>query len=134
MTGVQTCALPIYDLTGRRRAAGLRDLDRAGQRLDNIGGEMGAIGRGQCRVLLALEVIMQDDLVAVVGQNQVDAASLEIAMEQEMRVGNDDRIFRSLRMRWIDMNVRVRMLRTVAICGKRGVKFASVIQWTTAIR
>ena len=80
------------DVSGSRTAVGLAILDVAGERADDIAGEMGAIGRGQRRVLLALEVVLQDQLLVVVGKDQVDAGSLEIAVEQQMRVRNDDRI------------------------------------------
>ena len=54
-------------------AVGLRELGVPGQRVDDVAGEMGAIGRRQRRPLLALEVIVQDEFVAVAGQDEVDA-------------------------------------------------------------
>ena len=47
-------------------AVGLRKLGIAGQRVDDVAGEVGAIGRSQRRPLLALEVVMQDEF-AVLG-------------------------------------------------------------------
>jgi hypothetical protein len=48
------------DLGHARRAVGLRQLDVTGQRVDDVAGEMGAIGRCQRRALLTLEVVMQN--------------------------------------------------------------------------
>ena len=72
--------------------------DMAGQRVDDVAGQMRAVGRGDRRALLALEVIVQDEFVVVPGQDQVDAGALEIAIEQELRIGNDDRIRRRMHM------------------------------------
>ena len=85
------------DLAGAGTAIGLRIFDVTGQRVDEIAGEMGAIGRGQRRALLALEVIMQDQFLVVLGKNEIDAGPLELSAEKQMRVGNDDRIRRSVR-------------------------------------
>ena len=41
----------------------LRVFDMAGQRVDEVAGEMGAVGRGQRRAFLALEVIVQDQFL-----------------------------------------------------------------------
>ena len=46
-------------------AVGLRHLDVAGQRIDDVAGEIGAIGRGQRGALLALEVVVQHQLAIV---------------------------------------------------------------------
>ena len=46
-------------------AVGLRKLGVPGQRVDDVAGEVGAIGRGQRRPLLALEVVMQDQFAVV---------------------------------------------------------------------
>ncbi len=74
--------------------------DMAGQRLDDIAGEMGAIGRRQRRALLALEVIVQDQLLIVSRKDQIDAGPREVAVEKQMRIRNDDRICRCMgRMR-----------------------------------
>ena len=73
----------MADHLGRAGAAvGLRKLDMAGQRVDDVAGEMGAVGRGQRRALLALEIILQHQLAIVLGKDEVDAGSLEVAIEQ----------------------------------------------------
>ena len=102
--------------------------------LTMIAGEMGAIGRRQRGALLALEVIVQDQFVVVLGKDQVDAGPLEVAVEQQMRVGNDDRIRRRMRRvrgNRLDVAMPMRM-QARAVSGKLGVEFASVIQWATA--
>src|SRR5262249_43762448 len=53
------------DLPRRRTGSGLADLDIAGQRLDDVAGEMRTIGRSQRGALLALEIIMQHELAVV---------------------------------------------------------------------
>ena len=58
------------DLGHAGAAVGLRELGVAGQRVDDVAGEVGAIGRGQRRPLLALEVIVQHHFVAVAGQRR----------------------------------------------------------------
>ena len=80
----------LADARRCRRPA--RYCDVAGQRVDDVAGEMGAIGRRQRGALLALEVILQDQFLVVLGKDQVDAGPLEIAVEQQMRVRNDDRV------------------------------------------
>ena len=85
------------DLAGARAAVGLRVLTCAGQRVDDVAGEMGAIGRRQRGALLALEVIVQDQFVVVLGKDQVDAGPLEVAAEKQMRVRDDDGVRRSVR-------------------------------------
>ena len=86
-------------------AVGLRELDVAGQRIDDVAGEMGAIGRGQRRALLALEIVVQHQLAVVLGEDEVDARALEVAGEQQMRVGNDDRVRRRMCRNAVDMDV-----------------------------
>ena len=90
-----------------RAAVGLRKLGVAGQRVDDVAGQMRAVGRGQRRALLALEVIVQDQLAVVLGKDEVDARSLEIAVEQQMRVGDDDRAGRRMRGNAVDMRMRI---------------------------
>ena len=85
------------DLAGAGAAVRrLRVFDVAGQRVDKITGKMGAVGRGQRRALLALEVIMQDQFLIVLGKDQIDAGPLEISVEKQMRVRDDDRVRRSV--------------------------------------
>ena len=86
-------------------AVGLRELGVPGQRVDDVAGEMGAIGRGQRRPLLALEVIMQHEFAVVAGQDQVDARPLEIAGEQQMGVRNDNGVGRRMRRNLVDMEL-----------------------------
>ncbi len=71
----------------------------AGQRIDEIAGEMRAVGRGQRRALLGLEIIVQDEFVIVLGQDQIDAGPLEVCVEKQMRVRNNDRVCGNLRVR-----------------------------------
>jgi len=80
------------DLPDHRTGAGLADLDMPGERVDDVAGQMRAVGRGQRGALLALEIIVEHDFAVIAGQDQVDAGPLEVRVEQEMRVGNDDRI------------------------------------------
>jgi hypothetical protein len=70
-------------------------------------------------------------LVVVPGQDQVDAGSLEISVEQQVRVRNEDRIYGRMRGDRIDVKVGIGM-RTCAINGQFGIEFARVIQKTTA--
>ena len=84
-------------LADARAAIGLRELSMAGQRVDDIAGEMGAIGRGQRGALLALEVVMQHEFVVVLGQDQIDAGPLEVAVEQQMRIRDDNGVRRRMR-------------------------------------
>ena len=82
------------------------------QRVDNIAGEMGAVGRRQRSALLALEVIRHDQFVVVLGKDQVKAGSLEISVEQQLRIGDDNRIRRSVRSgrrNGFEVAVRMRM-------------------------
>ena len=61
-------------------AVGLRELGVPGQRVDDVAGEVGAIGRGQRGALLALEVIVQHEFAVAAGEDQVDARALEVAV------------------------------------------------------
>lgn len=56
--------------------------DVAGQRVDDIAGEMGSIRRCQRDMFLALEVVVQDQFLIVIGNDQIDAGPLEIAVEK----------------------------------------------------
>src|SRR6266481_3856606 len=100
------------------------------QRVDNIAGEMGAVGRRQRSALLALEVIRQEQFVVILGKDQVNAGSLEIAVEQQMRSGDDDRIRGGVRSGWrnsLEVAMRMRM-RAWTSNGEHGIIFAGVIQ------
>jgi len=77
----------------------------------------------------------------LVGQHEVETCALELAIEDQVSIGNNERAVghvtvrlrdkrlgdKSLGRKGIDMNVRGRA-GTLAIKGNRGVKFASVIQ------
>ena len=121
-------------LAGAGVAVGLRIVDVAGQRIDEIAGEVGAIGGRQCGPLLALEVIVQDQLLVVLGKDEVDARPLEVAVEEQLCVGNDDRARRSvggMRGDGLDMAMLVGM-QARAVSGKLAVEFTGIIQWATA--
>ena len=113
------------------RAAGLAILHLAGQRVDEVAGQVGAVGGSERGVLLALEIVVQDEFAVVLGKDQVDAGSREIAVEQKLRVGNQDRIRGGVRGQMIDVDIGGRM-RARAVRRNRGVKFANVIQRGTA--
>jgi hypothetical protein len=53
------------NLADARAAVRLGELNVPCERVDNIAGQVGAIGRRQRGALLALEVIVQDQLVVV---------------------------------------------------------------------
>ena len=108
---------------GRHGATGLSEFDMTGQRVDQLAGQMRAVGRGERLMLFAFEVLVQDELVIVTGEDQVDAGAFEIGIEQEMRVGNDDRICRRMDMAGIEMDEMGMIPR--AVRGNRAVKFAS---------
>jgi hypothetical protein len=91
---------------------------------------VGAIGRRQRDALLALEIIMQDQFVVVVGQDQVDAGSLELSAEQQLGVRDDNGIRRSVRRRAIDMCMHSGV-RNRAINRQLGVEITNEIQWAT---
>ena len=69
-------------------AVGLRELGVPGERVDDVAGEMGAIGRSQRGALFALEVIVQHDLAVALGEDQIDARPLEVAVEQQLSIRN----------------------------------------------
>ena len=86
-------------------AIGLGVVDLAGQRIDDVAGEMGAIGRGQRKAVLTLEVVMHDQFAVGVGKDQVDAGPLEIGAEQQMSIRNDDGVRRRVRRRRIGLDM-----------------------------
>ena len=86
-------------------AVGLRKLGVPGQRVDDVAGEVGTIGGSQRRPLLALEVVMQDELAVVAGENQVDARSLEVAVEQQVGIRNGNGVGRRMRRNAADLEV-----------------------------
>ena len=58
---------------------------------------------------------------------------VEIRIEQEVRIGNDDGVRGRMSRKRVEVDVGMRS-RALAIRGKRGIKFANVIQRATAIR
>ncbi len=117
-------------LAGARAAVRLSIFGVAGERADDIAGEVRAIGRRQRRALLALEVIMQDQFVVVPGKDQVDAGPLEISVEKQLRVRDDDGVRRRVRSvpgNRLDMGMALGM-QTRAVSRELGVEFARVIQ------
>src|SRR5216683_6970267 len=102
----------------------------AGKRVDDVASKVGAIGRRQRGALLAPEIIRQDQFVVLVGQDKVDTGSLEISVEQELRVGDDDGArgsVQGMRRHGIDVKMPMRM-RTRAIKRQLGIEFAGVVQ------
>ena len=86
-------------------AVGLRKLGIAGQRVDDVAGEVGAIGRSQRRPLLALEVVMQDEFAVLSGQNEVDARPFEVPGEEQVGIRNDNGVGRRMRRNAADLEV-----------------------------
>jgi hypothetical protein len=74
---------------------------------------------------------MQDQLMAICGQDQIGAGALVFAIEQEMRVRDDDRIGGRMRRRRVEVHqspgIRVGM-RARSFKETSGVGRASVIQ------
>ena len=130
------------DLRRGGAGCGLRVLDMARQRVDDVAGEVGAVGRGDRRALVAPEIIMNDELVTVMGQHEVAACALEVAVEDQVGVGNDERAVGHVAMplgdeglggKGIGIAVAGRA-RALAIQEGCSVKFASVIQPATIKR
>jgi len=73
---------------------------------------------------------MQDEFAIVLGQDQVDAGTLEVRVEQELRIGNDDRVRRRMRMAGVKMDIG---MGGAPMASRRNpaVEFASVIQRAT---
>ena len=69
--------------------------------------------------------------MAVAGQDQVDAGSFEIAVEQQMRVGDDNGVRRSMPpLNGLDIGTRIRIqMRAQIISGRLGVEFTDEAQW-----
>ena len=116
------------DLAGRRTAAGLRILNLTGKGIDEIPREMGAIGRCQRRMLLALEVVMQHEFAAVAGENEIDTCALELTAKQQLSVRNNDRIRRNVggvNRFYVGLPTQ---MRAEVFRGPPGVNFSRVIQ------
>ena len=86
-------------------AVGLRELGVPGQRVDDVAGEVGAIGRGQRGPFLALEVLAQHEFLVAAGEDQVDARPLEIPMEQQMSIRNNYGVGRRMCRNLVDMEL-----------------------------
>ncbi|WP_249140601.1 MULTISPECIES: hypothetical protein [Bradyrhizobium] len=74
---------------------------------------------------------MKDEFLTVAGQHQVDAGALEIAVEDQVGIGNNEGARRNLAVALDGKKIDMAMgwgMKTLAIQGKRGVKLASVIQ------
>ena len=78
------------DLASVVDVRGLRVFDMARKRVDDVAGEMSAVGRRQRCAVLALEVIVHDQFVVVLGKDQVDAGPLEVSVEQQLGIRNRD--------------------------------------------
>ena len=103
----------------------------AGECVDDVAGEVRAVGRGDRRALVAPEIIVNDEIVPIMGQHEIETGALEIAVKDQVRVGNHEcaigHVAVCLRSKGIDMAIGGRS-GTQAVQGNRGVKFASVIQ------
>jgi len=93
---------------------------------------MRAVGRRERGPLLALEIVGQDHVAAVDRQDQVNTGSLEIGIEQKMRVRNDDGSRGRVSRRSIEPHMIMRG-RTEAVGEMRGARFTSVIHGTTDV-
>ena len=75
------------------------------QRVDDVAGEVGAVGRGQRGALLAPEVLAQHELAVAIGEDQVDAGPLEVPVEQEMSIGDNYGVRRRMCRNLVDMEI-----------------------------
>ena len=107
-------------------AVGLRELGVTGQRVDEVAGEVSAIGRSQRGALLAPEVIMQHQFAVAVGEDQIEARPLEVAVEQQVGIRNDNGVGRRMRRNAVDVD-RTMEMRTMAVRQHIG-KFAGQTQ------
>lgn len=83
-------------------------------------------------MLLALEVIVQHQLAAVAGENEIDTRALELTAKQQLSVGNNDGIRRGVRgVNRFGKKVTAGVL--AQRIGNRGVKFTGVIHPPTAM-
>ena len=86
-------------------------------------------------MLFAPEIIVNDELVAVVGQHEGETCALEVTVEDQVRVGNHERAVGHVTVRLrdeglggkgIDMEIGGRV-ETLAVQKDRGVQFSSGI-------
>jgi len=108
-------------------AIGLRELGVTGKRVDEITGQVGAVGRRQRGALLASELIRHDQFMAVLGDDKIGAGALEVAGEQQVRVLDDDRVLWRMSRYGLDMHLRLRV-KTVTRRRQTSVKFSNKIQ------
>ena len=124
----------VADHLGRGGAAiGLRELGMTGERVDDVAGEMGAIGRRQRGALLAPEVIRNDQLVVVLRDHEIETGPLEVAVEQQMRVLDDDRTRRCMGRYRLYMHLPLRV-HTVPRKRQTSIEFTDKIQGTRPAR
>lgn len=95
---------------------------------------MSAVGRRQCRALLALEVIMEGQFPIVPGKDQIDAGPLELSVKEQVRVRDDNRIRWSVRsVDGLDVEVAVG-IQARPVSGSLGVKFAIGVEFARIIQ
>src|SRR5208282_6393459 len=79
--------------SGRLRLRVFAGRRRAGQEIDQIGRQTGAVRRDQGRVLFARKIAGNDVVAAVMaGEDEVGTRSLEIPGKQQLQIGNADRV------------------------------------------
>ena len=95
---------------------------------------MSAVGRRQCRALLALEVIMEGQFLIVPGKDQIDAGPLELSVKEQVRIRDDNRIRWSVRsVDGLDVEVAIGM-QARPVSGSLGVKFAFGVEFARIIQ
>ena len=78
------------DLSSLCRRCGLRVVDVAGQRINDVTGKGRTVLGGEGWPCVTLEVVSDDEFLAVARNDQVAADPHILAREQQMRVGNND--------------------------------------------
>ena len=86
-------------------AAGLCELGVPGQRVDEVTGEVSAIRGSKRGAFLALEVLMQDEFAVAVGEDEVDPRPLEVAVEEQIGIGNNYGVGRRMCRNLVDMEL-----------------------------
>lgn len=76
-----------------------------GERVDDVAGQMRAVGRGQGRAFFTPEVVVQDQLAIILRQDQIEAGTFEIAGEEQLGVVNDDRAGQRISRNAVDMDL-----------------------------
>ena len=118
------------NLGGIRRASCLGVLNMPCQRVDNIAGEVGTIGRRKRCALLASQVILRDRFVVVLGNNQVDAGSPKISVKRQIWVGDvSDRGCGEANDVGVPMGMRTQAITgQLGVNGQLDINFAGIIQ------